>query len=67
MYRKTAAKIDKSSIKSQTTSFKDPSSVKDKVVQRLFIKMGKQFGDDPYTLQVISNVIKLYTKDGHAL
>ena len=55
-YRKAAVKIETTSGQSQITT-KDPSSVKDKVVQRLLIKMGEQFGDDPFTLQVIGKVI----------
>ena len=31
---------------SVASSTKDPISVKDKIFQRLLIKMGKQFGDD---------------------
>ena len=65
-YRKAAVKIETTSGQSQITT-KDPSSVKDKVVQRLLIKMGEQFGDDPFTLQVIGKVIWLYTKNGQAL
>ena len=55
-YRKAAVKIETTSGQSQITT-KDPSSVKYKVVQRLLIKMGEQFCDDPFTLQVIGKVI----------
>ena len=37
---------------------KDPMLVKEKLFQRMIMKMGKQFGDDPNTLQIISSVVK---------
>lgn len=41
--------------------------MKDRVIQRLVIKMGKQFGDDSVSLQIIVNVLKKHIKDGQDL
>ena len=48
-------------------SSKDPNSIKDKVIQRLMMKMAKQFGDDPSTMQIISSVITSSVKEGQVL
>ena len=55
---------DVNSQHSSIVSHKDPTSIKDKIYQRLLLKMGKQFGDDPETIKIIAGVIKLYVKDG---
>ena len=46
---------------------KDPLTVKDKLLQRLLMKMGKQFGDDPDTLQIISSVLQKKMKENSKL
>ena len=46
---------------------KDPTSTKDKIFQRLLLKMGKQFGDDQATLKVISTVLQTYVQNGKPL
>ena len=56
-----------STINSTTSSVKDPASIKDKIYQRLLLKMGGKFGDDPGTLKVISSILQGYIKDGRKL
>ena len=52
---------------STASSVKDPASIKDKICQRLLLKMGGKFGDDPGTLKVISAILQGYIKDGRKL
>ena len=52
---------------SQKEDERHTTSTKDKIQQRLLLKMGKQFGDDAETLKIISGVIRTHLKDGRKI